>query len=81
MKSTLVKILLAIGSVTLAVTISASAQPIVAGHYPAGAEGIKGASLPPREFISATTTFSISPTSSKISRPILRYSPTSMRRA
>jgi hypothetical protein len=47
MKSTLVKILLAIGSVTLAVTISASAQPIVAGHYPAGAEGIKGASLPP----------------------------------
>jgi hypothetical protein len=24
-----------------------TAQPIVAGHYPAGAEGIKGASLPP----------------------------------
>lgn len=47
MKSTLVKILLAIGIVTLAVTISALAQPIVAGHYPAGAEGIKGASLPP----------------------------------
>ena len=26
------------------------AQPIVAGHYPAGAEGIKGASLPPPGF-------------------------------
>jgi len=31
-----------LGSVTLA-----PAQPIVAGHYPAGAEGIKAASLPP----------------------------------
>ena len=30
-----------------ALTLTAQAQPIVAGHYPAGAEGIKGASLPP----------------------------------
>lgn len=47
MKSNLVKILRVIGSIALIGTISASAQPIVAGHYPAGAEGIKGASLPP----------------------------------
>lgn len=38
---------LAILSIALAGTIAAPAQPIVAGHYPAGAEGIKGASLPP----------------------------------
>jgi len=30
-----------------ALTMTAQAQPIVAAHYPAGAEGIKGASLPP----------------------------------
>jgi hypothetical protein len=30
-----------------ALTLTAQAQPIVAAHYPAGAEGIKGASLPP----------------------------------
>lgn len=28
-------------------TLRLQAQPIVAGHYPAGAEGLKGASLPP----------------------------------
>lgn len=37
----------AITSATLLGVISSQAQPIVAGHYPAGAEGIKGASLPP----------------------------------
>lgn len=31
----------------LAAAISSQAQAIVAGHYPAGVEGIKGASLPP----------------------------------
>jgi hypothetical protein len=31
----------------LATAISVQGQPIVAGHYPAGAEGIKAASLPP----------------------------------
>jgi hypothetical protein len=31
----------------LALASVATAQPIVAAHYPAGAEGIKGASLPP----------------------------------
>jgi len=33
--------------ILLAGAISTQAQPIVAGHYPAGAEGLKGASLPP----------------------------------
>ena len=30
-----------------ALALTAQAQPIVAGHYPAGAEGLKGGSLPP----------------------------------
>jgi hypothetical protein len=34
-------------STVLALASVAMAQPIVAAHYPAGAEGIKGASLPP----------------------------------
>jgi hypothetical protein len=38
---------LLLGAGLLAVPSLLSAQPIVAGHYPAGAEGIKGASLPP----------------------------------
>lgn len=36
-----------LASALLASLGSAAAQPIVAAHYPAGAEGIKGASLPP----------------------------------
>lgn len=39
--------LLALGALLLAQPGIVTAQPIVAGHYPAGAEGIKGASLPP----------------------------------
>lgn len=38
---------LVFGAGLLAIAGQLSAQPIVAGHYPAGAEGIKGASLPP----------------------------------
>lgn len=38
---------LVLGAGLLALSGQLSAQPIVAGHYPAGAEGIKGASLPP----------------------------------
>jgi hypothetical protein len=47
MKSTVVKFHLVFASLVLAGVLSTQAQPIVAGHYPAGAEGIKGASLPP----------------------------------
>ena len=38
---------LLLGAGLLALPTQLAAQPIVAGHYPAGAEGIKGASLPP----------------------------------
>lgn len=47
MKSMLMKTRLAVAGLALASTLASQAQPIVAGHYPAGAEGIKGASLPP----------------------------------
>jgi hypothetical protein len=47
MKSILTKISLLIACGVLGDAMSTQAQPIVAGHYPAGAEGIKGASLPP----------------------------------
>lgn len=47
-KSKLIPSCLALGGMALFSGIStALAQPIVAGHYPAGAEGIKAASLPP----------------------------------
>lgn len=45
MKTKLTSVLLAGSLVTLPTFLQA--QPIVAGHYPAGAEGIKSASLPP----------------------------------
>lgn len=47
MKSILAKTCLVLACGVLAGAVSAQAQPIVAGHYPAGVEGIKGASLPP----------------------------------
>jgi hypothetical protein len=47
MKSAFVKTRWVIAWGMLAGALSAQAQVIVAGHYPAGAEGIKGASLPP----------------------------------
>lgn len=47
MKSINLRSCLALLCATLISAISSQAQPIVAGHYPAGAEGIKGASLPP----------------------------------
>jgi hypothetical protein len=47
MKSILAKTRLLIACGVLAGAVGAQAQPIVGGHYPAGAEGIKGASLPP----------------------------------
>jgi len=52
MKSISAKIclVLACGVFIGAVSAQAQAVPIVAGHYPAGAEGIKGASLPPPGF-------------------------------
>ena len=55
--------------------------PIVAGHYPAGAEGLKGASLPPPGLSSATTTSSTIPTASKMARPASTLRLTSTRRA
>jgi hypothetical protein len=45
MKKTTISLLLGAG--LLALPGMLQAQPIVAAHYPAGAEGIKGASLPP----------------------------------
>jgi hypothetical protein len=48
MKKNTISLLLGAG--LLALPGMLSAQPIVAGHYPAGAEGIKGASLPPPGF-------------------------------
>jgi len=45
MKTRIQILLLAAALVALPALLQA--QPIVAGHYPAGAEGIKGASLPP----------------------------------
>jgi hypothetical protein len=45
MKTRIQFLLVAASLVTLPGLIQA--QPVVAGHYPAGAEGIKGASLPP----------------------------------
>lgn len=50
MKSISAKICLVLVCCLLAGVVSAQAQAIVAGHYPAGAEGIKGASLPPPGF-------------------------------
>ncbi len=47
LKFPLAQIRSAIICAALTGAISSQAQPIVAGHYPAGAEGIKGASLPP----------------------------------
>lgn len=47
MKTTLQAIRLAVAFAALALVVPLRAQPIVAGHYPAGAEGLKGASLPP----------------------------------
>ncbi|MEI7901875.1 MAG: transporter [bacterium] len=47
MKSFLAKTCLVLACGVLAGAASTQAQPIVAGHYPAGVEGIKGASLPP----------------------------------
>lgn len=47
MKSIKDNICLAIICAALTGAISSQAQPIVAGHYPTGAEGLKGASLPP----------------------------------
>ncbi len=47
MKFNFRKTSLAIACAAFAGVTSSPAQPIVAGHYPAGAEGIKGASLPP----------------------------------
>lgn len=49
MKNPIKSVLLGAGLSALISTIS-QAQPIVAAHYPAGAEGIKGASLPPPGF-------------------------------
>ena len=46
MKSVFAKICLVLTFATMAYAKKA-ADPVVAGHYPAGAEGIKGASLPP----------------------------------
>lgn len=45
MKNRLQSLLLIVALMALPSLVQA--QPIVAGHYPAGAEGIKGASLPP----------------------------------
>lgn len=45
MKSIITSILTGAGSLALSGLLQA--QPIVAGHYPAGVEGLKGASLPP----------------------------------
>ena len=50
MKSISARICLVLVCGVLAGAVSAQAQAIVAGHYPAGAEGIKGASLPPPGF-------------------------------
>lgn len=50
MKSIAVKTRLVLACGVLIGTVSAYAQAVVAGHYPAGAEGIKGASLPPPGF-------------------------------
>lgn len=47
MKSFLAVIRVLIVAGVVAGASSIQAQPIVAGHYPAGAEGIKGSSLPP----------------------------------
>lgn len=51
MNPTITRLLTGAGSLALFGLLQAQAQqprqPIVAGHYPAGAEGIKGASLPP----------------------------------
>lgn len=48
--STQFSILLACGVLAGATSVLAQSVPVVAGHYPAGAEGIKGASLPPPGF-------------------------------
>jgi hypothetical protein len=45
MKTIVTRLLLLAGLFAFAAHVPA--QPVVAGHYPAGAEGIKGASLPP----------------------------------
>ena len=50
MKSIAVKTRLVLACSVLIGAVSAYAQAVVAGHYPAGAEGIKGASLPPPGF-------------------------------
>lgn len=47
MKSITVSVRLLLAGVAFAWAGQTQAQPIVAAHYPAGAEGIKGASLPP----------------------------------
>ena len=48
MKHEFVSLLLGAGLFALPGNIQATQPvPIVGGHYPAGAEGIKGASLPP----------------------------------
>lgn len=47
MKSMSVKTGFVLACGVFAGVLSAQAQPIVAGHYPAGVEGLKGASLPP----------------------------------
>ena len=48
MKKTSTALLLAAGLMALPTALQANqANKVIAGHYPAGAEGLKGASLPP----------------------------------